>query len=206
MTNLLKVCALGILAFGLSACDKVSDAVDSASKAVDSATQEGKKIAKALSIESPLLTIELTESGDPYFVIQSQDNNTIIEDIIVNRGNCSVMKYIKDGDMARAYRELNGDYLKTKNGEDVNMAGSISSNIYNALDADSKAVYKKRFPIKLPYSKMLIVWRDIGFGSLFGISLNDVIITCNTNDIIEIELIVNGGGSYIFKPKEMLLF
>lgn len=29
---------------------------------------------------------------------------------------------------------------------------------------------------------------------------------CNISDIIEVEIIVNGGGSIVYKPKEMLLF
>lgn len=158
MKNLLKMCALGFLAFGLSACDKISEAVDSASKAVDSATQEGKKIAKALSIEAPLLAIDYDKDYDPYFVIQSQDNNTIIEDIIINRGNCGVIKYERDYDMAKAYRELNGDNLKTKNGQSVDSKGIIWSNetnYYNSLDDDSKAIYEKTFPVKLSYGKSL---------------------------------------------------
>ncbi len=158
MKNLLKMCALGFLVFGLSACDKVSEAVDSASKAVDSATQEGKKIAKALSIEAPLLAIDYNKDYDPYFVIQSQDNNTIIEDIIINRGNCGVIKYKKDYDMASAYRELNGDKLKTKNGQLVdskNIIWSNETNYYNSLDDDSKAIYKKIF------SRKTILWQKV---------------------------------------------
>ena len=111
MKNLLKMCALGFLAFGLSACDKVSqkvnETVDSASKVIDSATQEGKKIAKALSIEAPLFAIDYDKDYDPYFVIQSQDNNTIIEDIIINRGNCGVIKYREVWDLKKAYMDLN---------------------------------------------------------------------------------------------------
>lgn len=203
MTNLLKICALGLLAFGIVACDevsqKVSEVADSAGKAIDSATTEGKKIAKALSIEAPLIGVDILETyGGDYkqsLYIQSQDNNTIIEDIILNRGNCSVRKYEIDSDMASAYRELNSDNgykLKTKNGQLVESKGIIWSNeinYYNSLDADSKAIYKNIFPVKLTYGKK------------FRPSLS-----CKTNDIIEIEVIVNGGGSYIFKPKEMMLF
>ena len=202
MTNLLKMCALGLLAFGLSACDKVSDAVDSAGKAIDSATTEGKKIAKALSIEAPLFTIEMDDNYDPYFVIQSQDDKTIIEDIILNRGNCGVIKYKTDWGMQKAYRELNGDKLKTKNGqsvEDKSVIWSNETNYYDSLDADSKTIYKKIFPVKLSYGKKFAIPYQVS--NLFGQKIG-----CNTNDIIEIELIVNGGGSYIFKPKEMMSF
>lgn len=103
MTTLLKICVMGFLAFGLVACDKVSEAVDSASKAVDTAAKEGKKIAKALSIEQSLLGVDFDNDYNQYLYIQSQDNNTIIEDIIINRGNCKVAKYERDRDMRKAY-------------------------------------------------------------------------------------------------------
>ncbi len=109
MTTLLKVFLLGFLALGFVACDKVSEVVDSASKAVDTATKEGKKFAKALSIEQPLLGVGFDDNYKQYLYIQSQDNNTIIEDIIINRGNCGVAKYKQDSDMAIAYRKLYPD-------------------------------------------------------------------------------------------------
>ncbi|MGX3097610.1 hypothetical protein [Helicobacter sp. 23-1046] len=195
MRKLLKVCVLGILVFGLSACDEVAD---NAGKAIDSATTEDKKVARALSIESPLLAIDYDKNYDPYFVIQSQDNNTIIEDIILNRGNCGVVKYKEDYDMANAYRELNGDKLKTKNGQFVDMKRVIWSNetnYYDSLDDDSKTIYKKIFPVKLSYGKKFAIPYQLS--NLYGQKIG-----CNTNSIIEIEVIVNGGGSYIFKPKE----
>ena len=199
MRNLLKVCALGILAFGFVACD---EAADSAGKVIDSVTTEGKKIAGALSIEAPLHAIDYDKNYDPYFVIQSQDNNTIIEDIIINRGNCGVIKYKKDYDMASAYRELNGDKLKTKNGQLVdskNIIWSNETNYYDSLDDDSKTIYKKYFPAKLSYGKKFAIPYQVSnvfSGEKIG---------CKTNSIIEIEVIINGGGSYIYKPKEMLL-
>lgn len=200
MRDLLKVCALGILVFGLSACDEVAD---SASKAIDSVTTESKKVARALSIESPLLAIDYDKNYDPYFVIQSQDNNTIIEDIILNRGNCPVIKYTTDSDMARAYRELNGDKLKTKNGQSVamkNIVWSYETNYYDSLDDDSKTIYTNMFPVKLSYGKKFRIPYQ-SYNWFFNETKG-----CKTNSIIEIEVIVNGGGSYIFKPKEMMLF
>lgn len=204
MTKLLKICVLVFMALGFVACDEVSAVVDSASKAVDTATKESKKIAQALSIEQPLLGVFSGEAlGDyiTFLYIQSQDNNTIIEDIIINRGNCGVIKYEEYSDMARAYKELNGDKLKTKSGQSVEMKYKIWSNdmdFYNSLDADSKSIYKPNFPVKLAYGKKFTLpyWSL----SLFGYE------GCKINDIIEVEIIVNGGGSIVYKPKELMLF
>lgn len=203
MTKLLKICVLGFMALGFVACDEVSAVVDSASKAVDTAAKESKKIAQALSIEQPLLGVEYNEFlSRPQLYIQSQDNNTIIEDIIINRGNCAVIKYKQDYDMASAYEELNGDKLKTKNGQSVKMLNEIWSNnmdFYNSLDADSKSIYKPNFPVKLAYGKKFAVPY---------IAWNLLLITesCPIDNIIEVEIIVNGGGSIVYKPKELMLF
>ncbi len=203
MTKLLKVFLLGFLALGFVACDKVSEVVDSASKAVDTATKEGKKFAKALSIEQPLLGVEFNEMFSiSQLYIQSQDSNTIIEDIIINRGNCAVVKYKTDYDMESAYRELNGNKLKTKSGQSVEMVNNIWSDnmgFYNSLDDDSKSIYKPTFPVKLTYGKKFIV-------PYWYVGLFDYRQSCKIEDIIEVEVVVNGGGSIVYKPKEMLLF
>ena len=206
MTKLLKIFVLVFMALGFVACDEVSEVVDSASKAVDTATKEGKKFAQALSIEQPLLRTEFNDKGDDIiFYIQSQDNNTIIEDIIINRGNCSVIKYVADRDMIRAYRELNGNMLKTTSGKSVEITEFISPYIYNLLDADSKSVYKSIFPIKLTYGKKfeLLPYQSIDRSiDFWGFKRRD----CKTDDIIEVEVVVNGGGSIVYKPKELMLF
>ncbi len=198
MTKLLKVCVLGFMALGFVACDEVSAVVDSASKAVDTATKEGKKIAQALSIEQPLLGVDFDNNYKAHLYIQSQDNNTIIEDIIINRGNCAVIKYKRDIDMASAYRELYPDRsggiyfnesVKTKNGEFITANNFITSKTFNTLDSDSQSIYVALYPIKLAYSKK------------FKPTYN-----CSINDIIEVEIIVNGGGSIVYKPKELMLF
>ncbi len=165
MTKLLKICVLGFLALGFVACDEVSAVVDSASKAVDTATKESKKIAQALSIEQPLLGVDISNYNfKQYLYIQSQDNNTIIENIIINRGNCAVIKYEEDIDMARAYRELNGDKLKTKSGQYVKMLDEIWSNnmdFYNSLDADSNQsislYFLKNSPMERDFFQNIII-------------------------------------------------
>ena len=193
MTKLLKIFVLVFMALGFVACDEVSEVVDSASKAVDTATKEGKKIAQALSIEQPLLGVDFDSDYGQYFYIQSQDNNTTIEDIIINRGNCAVGKYKQDYDMASAYRELHPELgynrIKLKNGEIVYADRYITTDRFRQLDSDSQSVYVALYPIKLAYGKK--------FKPTYG---------CAINDIIEVEIIVNGGGSIVYKPKEMLLF
>ena len=190
MTKLLKVCVLGFMALGFVACDEVSNAVESA-------TKEGKKIAQALSIEQPLLGVANGENllGDyiTFLYIQSQDNNTIIEDIIINRGNCAVMKYEEDTDMTKAYKELHPELgynrIKLKNGEIVVTDLYITADRFRQLDSDSQSVYVALYPTKLAYGKKFFPKYD-----------------CKLDDIIEVEIIVNGGGSIIYKPKELMLF
>lgn len=186
MTKLLKICVLGFMALGFVACDEVSNAVESA-------TKEGKKIAQALSIEQPLLGADISEYDfKQTLYIQSQDNNTTIEDIIINRGNCGVIKYVKDDDKASAYRESHpklGYDIKLKNGETMFARTLITDDIFKQLDTDSKSIYKPIFPKKLAYGKKFSPNYD-----------------CAIDDIIEVEIIVNGGGSIVYKPKEMLLF
>ena len=192
MSKLLKIFVLVFMALGFVACDEVSEVVDSASKVVDTATKESKKIAQALSIEQPLLGVDFNSYYGQYFYIQSQDNNTIIEDIIINRGNCAVIKYVKDDDMESAYRELyptSWAELKLKNGETIYSTEFITADIFRQLVSDAQSVYKPIFPIKLAYGKK--------FKPTYG---------CVINDIIKVEVVVNGGGSIVYKPKEMLLF
>lgn len=182
------------MALGFVACDEVSEVVDSASKAVDTAAKESKKIAQALSIEQPLLGTTISDYDfKQYLYIQSQDNNTTIEDIIINRGNCGVMKYEEDYDMTKAYSELHPElsygWIKLKNGETASADSFITADRFRQLDSDAQSIYVALYPIKLAYGKKFLP------------SYN-----CKTDDIIEVEIIVNGGGSIVYKPKELMLF
>ena len=68
---------------------------------------EVKGLAASVSIEEPLVEIAYDNSGEPYLSIQSQDNDTVIEDIIINRGNCAVFKWMRDsGSFVHATKEL----------------------------------------------------------------------------------------------------
>lgn len=61
------------------------------------------------SIEEPLVTIELNSRFNPVLVIQSQDNETVINAVKLNRGNCGVVIYETSEESllayARAYRD-----------------------------------------------------------------------------------------------------
>ncbi len=65
----------------------------------------------------------------------------------------------------------------------------ITADIFRQLDSDSQSIYVAIYPKKLAYGKKFIP--DYG---------------CSTDSIIEVEVVVNGGGSIVYKPKEMLLF
>lgn len=95
---------------------------------------EVKGLAASVSIEEPLVEIAYNpNTGYPYLHIQSQDNDTVIEDIIINRGNCEVF------------------------------------NLY---------------PKKLPYGESFVPQYQ-----------------CRADTIIEVELVVNGGGHLTYKFK-----
>ena len=161
----------------------------------------------SVSIESPLASLEPDRSGNLSLYIQSQDNGTVIEDVIINRGNCGVRKYVTNGSAIDAYRKNHPDrgtgmwvQLRTKSGELVSRHRRVSTfrggkihytydlyltdmDYYNALDDESKATYKAEYPAKLPY------------GERFYVSNK-----CDGNKIIEVEVVTNG-GSFTYKFK-----
>ena len=189
MTNLLKICALGLLAFGLVACDEVSQKVN---EAMDSA---GNAL-KSANIETPLVGWEFNDDMDVQLYIQSQDDNTSIEDIIINRGNCAFVKYKLDSRKLQSYEDSypdrvfldGGVKLMTKGGEFVNPKKEIlssESNYYNSLDSASKALYNSTLSSNLPYSKKLIVKTK-----------------CEVKDILEVKLTLNGGASATYNMQQ----
>ena len=138
-----------LMAFGFTGCDEV------------------KSLAASVSIEEPLVTIEYNSQGQPYLSVQSQDNDTIIEDVIINRGNCEIGKY------------ENKDPFWISIGR-----GYHTQSSYDKLDNEKKGNFEAVYPKKLPYGEKF-----------------EVINSCNANSIIEVELVVNGGGrlTYNFK-------
>lgn len=184
-TQILGVVLATLVALGISACDEV------------------KSLAASVSIEQPVVSIEseyydeLTlfgrQEGIRKFVkIQSKDNNTIINGINVNRGNCATLKYEIDNKKLKAYADANpdkvllsgGTQLQTTSGELVNPKEKIYSNdlsFYESLNEQSKAVYSSFFPRKIPFGEVRKYYQ--GF------------FACKIDTIIELELIVNDGGS-----------
>ena len=61
------------------------------------------------SIKEPLVNIELDNQLNPILVIQSQDNETIINAVKLNRGNCGVVIYETSEESLLAYARANRD-------------------------------------------------------------------------------------------------
>ena len=191
-SKFLGVALATYVALGISACDEASDAA--------------KKALASVSIEQPLVSIEseyydeLTlfgrQEGIRKFVkIQSKDNNTIINGINANRGNCATLKYQIDNKKLKTYANANpdkvllsgGTQLQTTSGELVNPKDRIYSNdlsFYESLNEQSKAVYNSGFPVTMPFGKTEKYYQ--GF------------FECKIDTIIELELIVNDGGSIAY--------
>ena len=138
-SKFLGVALATFVAFAFTGCDEV------------------KGLAASVSIEEPLVEIAYDNSGNPYLRIQSQDNDTVIEDIIINRGNCAVWKW--EGGEFGIYAT---EELCKKNNERC----------------------KSMYPKKLPYGE--------GHSPSYE---------CRAGTVIEVELVVNGGGHLTYKFK-----
>lgn len=68
------------------------------------------------SIKEPLVNIELDNRLNPILVIQSQDNETIINAVKLNRGNCGVVLYETSEESLLAYARANRDRVFFKDG------------------------------------------------------------------------------------------
>ena len=149
-------------------------------------------VLKSANIETPLVGWEFNDDMDVQLYIQSQDDNTSIEDIIINRGNCAFVKYkldsrYEDSCPDRVFLD-GGVKLMTKGGEFVNPKKEIlssESNYYNSLDSASKALYNSALSSNLPYSKKLIVKTK-----------------CEVKDILEVKLTLNGGASATYNMQQ----
>ena len=163
------------------------------------------------SIKEPLVNIELDNQLNPILVIQSQDNETIINAVKLNRGNCDVVLYETSKESLLAYARANRDrvFFKketharitfVKNGEAIefesmsdlefsekglSLGGRTKLPLFS--DTDGLALYNgldeasKRAFVSVYPVKL-------PYGEKFNPRPN-----CAVNKIIEVELETNGG-------------
>lgn len=166
-----------------------------------------------LGIKKPLVFPTMDNYGKIYYAIQSQDENTAIENYIVNRGNCGegLAQYEYDLDLYKQHKEelcakykdkeicskLYGygggyslDYLLDKQGKKIDKKYSIYSNkedvdYFNNLHDDFKKLYSKVEPKKL------------GYGETMKINIGK----CDSGNIMEVQLVLNGGKKVTYNLK-----
>lgn len=95
-SNFLGVALATFVAFAFTGCDEVKGLFS--------------------SIKEPLVNIELDNKLNPILVIQSQDNETIINAVKLNRGNCDIVLYETSEESLLAYARANRDRVFFKDG------------------------------------------------------------------------------------------
>ena len=161
-----------------------------------------------LGIKKPLVFPTMDNYGKIYYAIQSQDENTAIENYIVNRGNCGkgLPQYRYDLDLEKQHqKELCAKYkdkgicgkdgkslgrILDKQGKEIYVFvdgySKISLSTYNDyIHDDFKKLYKKIEPKKLGYGETMKI--DIG--------------RCDSSNIMEVQLILNGGKKVTYNLK-----
>lgn len=191
----LKMAVLAFIALGFVACD--SDSVG--------------------GIKKPLVYKNFDNQLKPYYVIQSQDENTIIEDYVVNRGNC--------GDKDSPKYVLNDEYKEAQ--EIVFDVGDWQVSKF-CVDNKNKEVCKVFEPLKVVHFMYFLdkqgnkvekieeiyannidfynnlhddfkkfyekVEHKLGFGDSMAVKTK-----CSADRIMEIELTLNGGKKVAYK-------
>ncbi len=166
------------------------------------------------SIKEPLVNIELDNQLNPILVIQSQDNETIINAVKLNRGNCGLVLYKTSKESLLAYARANRDrvFFKdrtlgsaritfVKNGEAIEFE-SMSDLVFSReglkfyggkteiplfSDTDGLALYNSLDEAsKRAFVSVYPV--KLPYGEKFNPRPN-----CAVNKIIEVELETNGG-------------
>lgn len=167
------------------------------------------------SIEEPLVTIELDDRFNLALVIQSQDNETVINAVKLNRGNCGVVIYETSRESllayARAYRDrvffkknsLYATITFLENGKAITLNGmgdlrfpldyeskqevSIDGNANVRLYTDGLALYNSLD--EASKSAFISVYPvKLPYGEKFYPRPD-----CSADKIIEVELETNGG-------------
>ncbi len=175
----------------------------------------------APSIEAPLASIEPNNRGDLYLRIQSQDNGTVIEDIIINRGNCLIAKYRLNSatsEVGKAYKKAHPDRTTTRLGrlvsyEIINKFSTKSGEIivveHNGFGIHSGKTGKlKRGEWSFEGMEFYNALDDESkalFEAVFPIKLpygekTGISHFCSGDEIIEVEVVANG-GSFTYKFK-----
>ena len=181
--------AMALVAFGLSGCDDVKSL--------------------AASVEEPLVRMEFNNRGKPYLVIQSQDNETSINSVKLNRGNCGVELYraTQEKEVVLAYARANKDkvlfsgertaYIKFVYNGQLHKFDNFSAYVSFGKDGLSAYASGSLYTNDLPVyntldeaSKALFVPVypvKLPYGEKFSPKIN-----CDASKIIEVELNVNG--------------
>ncbi len=159
----------------------------------------GAKNSVRKSVEKPLVSLEtrqnLFNQTFTSIKIQSQDNGTVVEKVVINRGNCVipydyVMRSEKQYDeymtkhlgikpneiAAYTLMWLGKKQFKNANGKTLMLDTAISKQEYQNLDEVSKALFDPLFPTK-----------QIPFGDYYSIPQS-----CPKSKILEVTLSVNG--------------
>lgn len=164
------------------------------------------------SIKEPLVNIELDNQLNPILVIQSQDNETIINTVKLNRGNCGLVLYETSKESLLAYARANRDrvFFKketharitfVKNGE------AIEFESMSDLEFSEKGLSLEGGRTKLPLfsdTDGLALYNGLdeaskrAFVSVYPVKLPygekfNPRPNCAVNKIIEVELETNGG-------------
>ena len=191
-SNFLGVALATFVAFAFTGCDEVKGLFS--------------------SIKEPLVNIELDNRLNPILVIQSQDNETIINAVKLNRGNCGVVIYETSEESLLAYARANRDRVFfvgrypgaritfVKNGEVIefesmgdlgfgekglSLGGRTKLPLFS--DTDGLALYNSLDEAsKRAFVSVYPV--KLPYGEKFNPRPN-----CAVNKIIEVELETNGG-------------
>lgn len=189
MKNLLKI-ALAFIVLGLVGCDEMKSLFS--------------------SIEEPLVTTEYNSRGYLRLFIQSQDNETIIEEVKLNRGNCGVTIYETNAESLLAYARANRDRVVflgnslnaridfVRNGQVVTMDGMATLKFgengleFNRGETKFQALSNDLSPYQSldEASKSAFVSlypKKLPYGEKFSPGIN-----CAADKIIEVELVANG--------------
>ena len=194
-SNFLGVALATFVAFAFTGCDEVKGLFS--------------------SIKEPLVNIELDNQLNPILVIQSQDNETVINAVKLNRGNCRVVLYETSEESLLAYARANRDRVFFKDGSSaaritfVKNGEAIEFESMGDLSFGDKGIYFNDFwaNTKIPLfsdTDGLALYNGLdeaskrAFVSVYPVKLPygekfNPRPNCAVNKIIEVELETNGG-------------